>query len=31
MTFADLGGIDGILKDIRELVQWPLMRPEASQ
>lgn len=29
--FADLGGIDTILKDILELVQWPLMHPEASQ
>ena len=31
VSFEDLGGIDGILKDIQELVQWPLMHPEVPQ
>lgn len=30
VRFADLGGIDSILKDILELVQWPLLHPEVS-
>lgn len=28
VRYADLGGIEGVLNDILELVQWPLMHPE---
>lgn len=28
VRFSDLGGIDGVLQDIRELVEYPLTHPE---
>ena len=31
VSFADLGGIDSILKDILELVQWPLLHPKSHR
>ena len=26
--YGDLGGIDELLADIRELIEWPLLHPE---
>lgn len=28
MTYADLGGIDNVLEDIKELIERPLQHPE---
>ena len=28
MRFSDLGGIDGVLQDVRELIEGPLLHPE---
>ena len=30
VTYADLGGIEGVLSDIRELIEHPLQHPEVS-
>lgn len=30
MRYADLGGIEDILQDIQELVEWPLVHPEVQ-
>ena len=30
MTYADLGGIDNVLSDIKELIEHPLQHPEVS-
>lgn len=28
VTYADVGGVDSILQDIRELIEWPMTHPE---
>lgn len=28
VTYTDLGGIEGVLSDIRELIEYPLQHPE---
>ena len=28
MRYADLGGIEHVLQDIRQVVEWPLVHPE---
>ena len=30
VTYADLGGIESVLSDIRELIEHPLQHPEVS-
>ena len=30
VTYADLGGIEDVLSDIRELIEHPLQHPEVS-
>ena len=30
VTYADLGGIDSVLDDIKELIERPLQHPEVS-
>lgn len=29
--YSDLGGVEELLADIRELIEWPLMHPEIYQ
>ncbi len=31
VTYEDLGGIEEVLSDIRELIEYPLKHPEVSQ
>lgn len=30
MRYADLGGVEDVLADIRELIEYPLKHPEVS-
>lgn len=30
VTYADVGGIESVLQDIRELIEWPLCIPEVA-
>lgn len=30
VTYADLGGLEGVLSDIRELIEHPLQHPEVN-
>ena len=31
VTYADLGGIESVLSDIRELIEYPLKHPEVCE